>query len=121
MTTEIGAQLRKGVVEFCILGLLEKESTYGWKLSEELITRDLIASIGTLYPVLGRLRERGFLVLNETSGGEPGEESGRPRKYYSLTAAGQQRLQEFRDQWHPFTATVSDAIGTKTIEPGATE
>jgi len=115
MTTEIGAQLRKGVVEFCILGLLEKESTYGWKLSEELIKRDLIASIGTLYPVLGRLRERGFLVLDEQ-----GEESGRPRKYYSLTPAGEQRLQEFRDQWHPFTATVSDAIGTDTTRTGTT-
>lgn len=121
MTTEIGAQLRKGVVEFCILGLLETESTYGWKLSEELIKRDLIASIGTLYPVLARLRERGLLLLDETSAGEQGEDSGRPRKYYSLTVAGQKRLQEFRDQWHPFTASVSDAIGAKDIEPGATK
>ena len=49
MTVDVGAQLRKGVVEYCILGLLATEPTYGWKLSEALVSRGLIASIGTLY------------------------------------------------------------------------
>ena len=111
MAADIGAQLRKGVVEFCILGLLHREPTYGWKLSEELVERGMIASIGTLYPVLGRLRAQGLVVLNDQV-----SDSGRPRKYYSLTAAGVTRLREFQDQWQPFTSTVSDLVGREKIE-----
>jgi len=111
MATDIGAQLRKGVVEYCILGLLRGEPAYGWKLSEELVGRGLIASIGTLYPVLGRLRAQGLVVLSE----QPAE-SDRPRKYYSLTPAGTRQLEEFRDQWQPFASTVSDLVGRGTPE-----
>jgi PadR family transcriptional regulator PadR len=106
MATDIGAQLRKGVVEYCILGLLQREPAYGWKLSEELIGRGLIASIGTLYPVLGRLRAQGLVVLSEQVA-----ESDRPRKYYALTPAGTRQLEEFRGQWQPFASTVSDLVG----------
>jgi PadR family transcriptional regulator PadR len=106
MATDIGSQLRKGVVEFCILGLLHREATYGWKLSEVLIERGLIASIGTLYPILGRLRSQGLVVLSEQV-----TESDRPRKYYRLTPAGELQLEEFTAQWEPFAATVSDLVG----------
>jgi PadR family transcriptional regulator PadR len=111
MATDIGAQLRKGVVEFCILGLLQREATYGWKLSEELIARGLIASIGTLYPILGRLRAQGLVVLSDQAA-----ESDRPRKYYGLTPAGERQLEEFRTQWAPFALTVSDLVGNGSHE-----
>ena len=116
MTSDVGSQLRKGVVEFCILGLLEAEPTYGWKLSEQLVDREMIASIGTLYPILGRLRAQGLVSLSEQD-----SESGRPRKYYSLSSKGMQQLQQFRDQWHPFTATVSELISSKNPSKGDTE
>lgn len=111
MATDIGAQLRKGAVEFCILGLLEREATYGWKLSEQLVERGMIASIGTLYPILGRLRAQGLVALSDRV-----SDAGRPRKYYGLTPLGVLRLQEFRVQWAPFASTVSELVGKGTIE-----
>jgi PadR family transcriptional regulator PadR len=106
MTTDAGAQLRKGVVEFCILGLLHREPAYGWKLSEQLVERGLIASIGTLYPILGRLRAQGLVVLNDRV-----SDAGRPRKYYSLTPAGTAQLDDFRAQWPAFASSVTELVG----------
>lgn len=99
-------QLRRGVVEACILGLLAREPMYGWQLAERLIAGgSLIASIGTLYPVLSRLRERGHLTSYEVA-----SESGPPRRYYELTAAGTAALQGFREEWGSFTASVTQII-----------
>lgn len=110
MSSEVGAQLRKGVVEPCILGLLAREPMYGWQLADELIRTGLIASIGTLYPVLARLRERGVVTTFEQA-----SDSGPVRKYYRLTPAGTQELHDFRTQWQSFTPAVTALL---TIEPG---
>jgi PadR family transcriptional regulator PadR len=108
MTKDVGAQLRKGVVEYCVLGLLQREPAYGWKISEELVSLGLIGSIGTLYPLLARLREQRLIVAHAED-----TESARPRKYYTLTPDGQAELTQFRDQWQPF-ATAVDTIITDT-------
>jgi PadR family transcriptional regulator PadR len=106
MTADVGAQLRKGVVEYCVLGLLAREPMYGWQLSETLTHRGLIASIGTLYPMLSRLRTQGLVsTFDEAS------DAGPVRKYYRLTPAGVDELGAFRQQWAPFARTVEDAIG----------
>ena len=106
MTADVGAQLRKGVVEYCVLGLLSREPMYGWQLSETLTAHSMIASIGTLYPVLGRLREKGLVVsFDEAS------DAGPVRKYYRLTAAGREQLRTFRNQWPAFTRTVAELVG----------
>ncbi|WP_402839979.1 PadR family transcriptional regulator [Microbacterium sp. GXS0129] len=109
MTPDIGAQLRKGVVEHCILGLLAREPMYGWQLAEELTGPGLIASIGTLYPVLSRLRERGVVATYEQA-----SDAGPVRKYYRLTDAGRQELDAFRAQWGPFTRAVGNMIDGST-------
>lgn len=101
MTADVGAQLRKGVVESCVLGLLAREPMYGWQLSEHLTRAGLIASIGTLYPVLGRLRDRDLVAAFERTTG-----TGPVRKYYRLTPAGTAELDRFREAWGPFTAAV---------------
>ena len=106
MTSDVGAQLRKGVVEYCILGLLEREPMYGWTLSEALVSRKMIASIGTLYPVLTRLRAQGLVTTYDEL-----SESGRARKYYRLTEDGTLQLKSFRQQWEPFTTTVQELVG----------
>ncbi|MFE6997311.1 PadR family transcriptional regulator [Microbacterium sp. NPDC057659] len=106
MTVDIGAQMRKGVVEYCVLGLLVREPMYGWQLSEALTESGLIASIGTLYPLLARLRENGWVSTFEMPG-----ESGPVRKYYRLTDAGIAQLAEFRTHWMPFARTVTGLIG----------
>ncbi|UBH05251.1 PadR family transcriptional regulator [Leucobacter sp. Psy1] len=105
MTTDVGTQLRRGVVEYCVLGLVAEAPKYGWELSEALVAHNLIASIGTLYPLLARLRDRGWIeAFHEHS------TSGPTRKYYRLTTLGAEHLQAFRAQWAPFTRTVDTII-----------
>jgi PadR family transcriptional regulator, regulatory protein PadR len=106
MTADVGAQMRKGVVEYCVLGLLAREPMYGWQLAEALTGAGLIASIGTLYPLLGRLRDNGWVSTFDRP-----SDSGPVRKYYRLTDAGTTQLGQFRDQWMPFARVVTGLIG----------
>lgn len=103
---DVGSQMRKGVVEYCVLGLLAREPMYGWQLAEELTGAGLIASIGTLYPLLGRLRDNGWVSTYDLP-----SESGPVRRYYRLTDAGTQQLARFRTQWMPFARVVSGIVG----------
>lgn len=109
MTADVGAQLRKGVVEYCVLGLLDREPMYGWQLSEQLVQAGLVASIGTLYPLLSRLRAQGFAAVFDRASA-----TGPVRKYYSLTPLGRAQLTAFRRQWGPFAASVHQLIGEDT-------
>lgn len=106
MTADVGAQLRKGVVEYCVLGLLAREPMYGWQLAETLTHRGLVASIGTLYPMLARLRTQGLVTSFDQASA-----SGPVRKYYRLTDAGMAELIAFREHWAPFSRTVDEFIG----------
>jgi len=106
MIVPVGAQLRKGVAEYCILGSLSREPMYGWQLAEALAQPGLIASIGTLYPILSRLRERGLITAFEQDTGP-----GPVRKYYRLTDAGERELNGFREQWMPFVTAVTEMVG----------
>lgn len=105
MTADVGAQMRKGVVEYCVLGLLAREPMYGWQLADALIEAGLIASIGTLYPLLGRLRDNGWVsTFDQPSAAGP------VRKYYRLTDAGTSQLASFRRQWTPFARSVTGFV-----------
>lgn len=106
MTVDVGSQMRKGVVEYCVLDLLGREPMYGWQLADALTQAGLIASIGTLYPLLGRLRDNGWVSTFDRP-----SDSGPVRKYYELTDAGAARLAQFRAQWIPFTRVVSEMVG----------
>ncbi|MFD5213229.1 PadR family transcriptional regulator [Microbacterium sp. NPDC058345] len=106
MAVDVGAQMRKGVVEYCVLGLLAREPMYGWQLADALTATGLIASIGTLYPLLGRLRDNGWVTTFD----QPSE-AGPVRRYYLLTDAGTAQLAQFRSQWQPFARTVSSLVG----------
>ncbi|MGW8483260.1 PadR family transcriptional regulator [Microbacterium sp. NPDC055903] len=109
MAADVGAQMRKGVVEYCVLGLLSREPMYGWQLAEALTQAGLIASIGTLYPLLGRLRDNGWVSTFD----QPGA-SGPVRKYYRLTEAGIAQLAQFRAHWTPFARVVTGIVGEET-------
>lgn len=106
MTADVGTQLRKGVVEYCVLGLLSREPMYGWQLSEQLVASGMIASIGTLYPMLSRLRSQGLVTAYDQASA-----AGPVRKYYRLTLDGTNQLAAFREQWTPFAATVQHLVG----------
>src|SRR3954463_3220296 len=89
------SQLRRGTVEYCVLALLRDEERYGFDLVRALSEIDgLVMSEGTIYPLLSRLR-REHLVT--TSWRE--SDTGPPRRYYRLTAAGHAALADFTKEW----------------------
>ncbi|MFE6996563.1 PadR family transcriptional regulator [Microbacterium sp. NPDC057659] len=100
----IATNLRKGVLEYCVLALLATSERYGLELATDLQARRLIASEGSLYPLLTRMRENGLVdTRTEAVGG------GRPRRYYTITAAGSAQLRVFTDVWRSIGAEV-DAV-----------
>jgi PadR family transcriptional regulator PadR len=86
--------LRKGVVEGATLALMRDREVYGRDLAATLVGLGLISSAGTMYPVLGRLREAGKV---ETAWEE--SVKGPPRRYYRLTARGHEALCDFARDW----------------------
>jgi PadR family transcriptional regulator, regulatory protein PadR len=103
-----GSQIKRGVIEFCVLALLSRRTHYGFELVQELSRVDgLLTSEGTIYPLLSRLRRSG-LVSTEWQESS----SGPPRKYYRLTPAGENALSEYRRQW----SLIRDAVDTIASE-----
>lgn len=106
------SHLRRGALEYCVLSLLAGTERYGLDLARELtVDGVLMSSEGTLYPLLARLRKAGRV---QTSWRESTE--GPPRRYYSLTAAGADVLEDFRPAWKQFRDAVDGALDT----PGET-
>ena len=99
-------QLRKGTVDYCVLACLRSGPAYGLEIAERLGEQKvLFASEGTLYPLLSRLRQQGWV----TTSLEPSP-VGPPRRYYHLTEAGESALQVFAKTWHLFAADVTTMI-----------
>lgn len=88
------AQMRKGVLEFCILSLLKDRDAYASDIIAQLKRVRLIVVEGTLYPLLARLKNAGLLAYRW-------EESacGPPRKYYTLTPSGEAFLSGLKETW----------------------
>jgi PadR family transcriptional regulator PadR len=100
------AQIRRGLLELCILGLLEKKPNYGYEIVTRLAQApNLAASEGTVYPLLRRLRKLGWL---ETSWEE--SDSGPPRQYYRLSPKGRGYLKALRREWNQLIASVGICI-----------
>ena len=99
------SQLRRGVLEYCVLAALRDGERYGYELVAELGAADgLLTSEGTIYPLLGRLRKDGAVATTWRE-----STSGPPRRYYSLTAAGHATLERFTGEWARFSGAV-DAV-----------
>jgi PadR family transcriptional regulator PadR len=100
------AQVRRGVAEHCVLALLATGEKYGFELARELGGRgQIMASEGTLYPLLARLRRNGLV---ETSWRE--STAGPPRRYYRLTPDGELALATFKKQWRVFRDAVDETL-----------
>ncbi len=93
--------MRKGILEYCILLVLENKPQYVSDIIENLEKSQMIVVEGTLYPMLSRLKNEGYL-------GYRWEESvqGPPRKYYELTETGRQFLNELGNAWNELVDTV---------------
>ena len=88
-------QLRKGMLELCIMNAIKSTSLYGYDIVRRLRNiNGLVISEGTIYPILSRLKREGFV---QTSIAESNE--GPPRKYYELTTKGKRTLSEMNDYW----------------------
>lgn len=100
------SQIRKGVVEIVILGILAKERMYGSQLVEELSAHpELAISAGTIYPLLSRLKKAG--LIDSTWEESP---VGPPRKYYRLTDTGCVELAGMSDAWSAVSTAVDSII-----------
>ena len=105
IAANVSTNLRKGVLEYCVLALIGNGEMYGLDIAGKLRGHGLLTSEGTLYPLLARLRRSGLV---DSSWRESGQ--GAPRKYYSLTPAGQDALAGFVDAWDVFSHSVSDIL-----------
>jgi PadR family transcriptional regulator, regulatory protein PadR len=95
-------QLRRGVIEYCVLALLREEDRYGFDLVRTLSDLGgLVTSEGTIYPLLSRLRKEGIV---ETTWRE--SLSGPPRRYYRLTRSGHAALDAFVPEWTRFRTSI---------------
>ena len=101
-----GSQLRKGVLELAVLGLLAREPRYGSQLVDDLAAHpELAISAGTVYPLVARLARAGLISSSW-------QESpvGPPRKYYALTDAGRGRLRAMAREFAAVAAALEDIL-----------
>ena len=100
--------MRKGVLEFCILSIIQREEAYPSDIIEEMKKAHLNILEGTLYPLLTRLKNADLLAYRwvESSGGPP-------RKYFSLTEKGAAFYKELEMTWRGMSDSVERVIGNK--------
>lgn len=101
------AQMRKGVLEFCILSVLKNHEAYTSEILETLKNAKLLVVEGTVYPLLTRLKNDGLLTYRWEE-----STSGPPRKYYGLTPDGNLFLNELQSTW----TELSDAVNIITTQ-----
>ncbi len=106
MTTQ--SQMLKGILEGCILALMEHREVYGYELGALLEDSGLtFVSEGSIYPLLLRMQREE--LIEGTLRSEPGA-GGPPRKYYRLTAKGRDILQQFKEHWGTLKESVDHIL-----------
>ena len=96
-------QVRKGVLELCILRVLGEGRLYGYDIVKRLRgVKGLVVREGTVYPILSRLKKEGFLRTQIEESSE-----GPPRKYYELTSPGAEELGRMREAWDQLVASIA--------------
>ena len=104
------AQMRKGVLEFCILSILEKGDAYTSEILSQLKDAKMLVVEGTVYPLLTRLKNAGLLSYRWEE-----STSGPPRKYYSLTETGKIFLTGLNTTWTELVTAVNTVTKSKKI------
>jgi PadR family transcriptional regulator, regulatory protein PadR len=95
------AQMRKGILEYCIMAVISGKAAYASDIIERMKEAQLLVVEGTLYPLLTRLKNDGLLNYRWEE-----SRSGPPRKYYSLTPEGRTFLLELNTSWEDLVAAV---------------
>ncbi|PLX09965.1 MAG: PadR family transcriptional regulator [Marinilabiliales bacterium] len=99
------AQMRRGVLELCVLSIISDKEVYTSDIIDSMKEAELIVVEGTVYPLLTRLKNEGILKYKweESS-------SGPPRKYYSLTKEGDDILKKLSENWNDLTKSVNKLL-----------
>lgn len=102
MLTNLKSQMRKGLLEYCILSIISRDESYASDILETLKEAQLLVVEGTLYPLLTRMKNEGLLSYRwqESTGGPP-------RKYYALTPEGQQLLEQLDIEWQSICQAIN--------------
>ncbi len=103
-------QMRKGILEFCILHIISRGEVYASDMLEELTSARIMVVEGTLYPLLTRLKNAGLLDYKWVE-----STSGPPRKYYILTELGRSSLVALNDTWQELAESVNSIV-SKTAQ-----
>ncbi len=102
-----GTQLLHGVLDMCLLSIIDEESSYGYEMAHKLTERGLsLASEGSIYPILSRLQKQGMIEGYLVQSSE-----GPARKYYRMTPRGRKALTSWLDEWRRFRSAVDSVIG----------
>ena len=104
MPEAVQVQLKRGVLELCVLALLSRGDSYAYEIASRLAT-GVDMGEGTIYPLMRRMQTDGLVktYLEEST-------SGPPRKYYQLTKAGHAALAAQKAEWNVFTASVAKVL-----------
>jgi PadR family transcriptional regulator PadR len=106
MTTDnTASQMRKGVLELCILAIIKKEEAYPSDIIEKMKAANLIVLEGTLYPLLSRLKNAELLSYRWVE-----SSSGPPRKYFALTEKGAAFYDELKQSWEALNQAVEEIV-----------
>jgi PadR family transcriptional regulator, regulatory protein PadR len=100
----MNTQFKKGVLELCVLVLLDRKDCYGYEMVDE-ISKSISISEGTIYPLLKRLKKEKMVnsYLKES-------QDGPPRKYYKITNLGQERKDNLVSEWDEFSIGVNNLL-----------
>lgn len=107
-TEKVNAQMRKGVLELCVLSVISDQEVYTSDILSELKDAQLLVVEGTVYPLLTRLKNDGILKYRWEE-----SKSGPPRKYYSLTEQGTEVLNSLKDNWNQLNKSVKQLLKPK--------
>ena len=107
MINNIKSQMRKGLLEYCILSIISRDEAYASDILDTLKQANLLVVEGTLYPLLTRMKNEELLTYRWQE-----STSGPPRKYYALTEQGQELLNQLHEEWK----TIQQAVMAINID-----
>ena len=104
-TENFNIQIKKGLLEFCVLQIISKEEVFTSEIIKELYKSKIIAGEGTIYPLLNRLKKKGYINHNWRE-----SRLGPPRKYYSISYEGTLQLKNLEISWKEIKSSVDKLI-----------
>lgn len=106
----MNSQFKRGIIEMCVLKIISRKDMYGFELIEN-ISKEIEVNENTIYPILRRLTKQDLFDTYTES-----MSIGAPRKYYTLTDLGKEKLNEYETEWKSFLDSVHRILGGASNE-----